>query len=124
MGDRVFSPASDAMPSPTATRTVRRTTGTDTPGTELTMSPEFMTSFREQFENLPTKAKSQYFKLTAPDFNNTFNISKSDFELLNFFFANFNIDDAPTNGDNYAVLLLNVALLNHSCIPNAGRKRH
>ena len=67
---------------------------------------------------MPTEAKSQYFKLTAAARDNPFNFSKSDFELLKRFLANHRID-APRNGEYYAMLLLNVALVNHSCVPNA-----
>ena len=58
---------------------------------EQFVDPHFMTSLKEQIESLPTEAKSQYFKLMARDEANTFNVSRSDFEVLKLFLANSNM---------------------------------
>ena len=90
---------------------------------EQFVDPHFMTSLKEQIESLPTEAKSQYFKLMARDEANTFNVSRSDFEVLKLFLANSNMykDGAgdEESGYIYNMLHLNTALINHSCAPNA-----
>ena len=82
-----------------------------------------MESLKKQIGNLPSEAKSQFYKLTAPDANpkmNTFirilaDWNESDAEALKLFMAN-----ALTNRKrNYSSLYLNLALVNHSCAPNA-----
>jgi len=87
----------------------------------------FMKSLKDQIENLPTEAKSQFYKLTPPDesnmdpnlasrmFRNL--LSESDAKLFKLFIENsVNINLAQTQ---WAVLYLNLALVNHSCAPNA-----
>ena len=83
------------------------------------VDPEFMTSLKDQIEKLPTEAKSQYYKLTAGDRRNIYNVSRSDFEVLKLFLHNSNITRIIGKDECSAVLHLNIALVNHSCVPNA-----
>ena len=80
-----------------------------------------MTSLKEQIEKLPREAKSQYYKLTTRDVAtiNDFRVSQSDFEILQLFLDNCKVFDGDGICENSAVLNLNVALVNHSCVPNA-----
>ena len=82
------------------------------------VDPGFMTSLKEQIEMLPAEAKLQYHKLSTRDSYNKYNLSRRDKEVLNFFLSNSKIYNAY-NGDEYALLHLNIALVNHSCAPNA-----
>ena len=82
------------------------------------VDPGFMASLRQQIEKLPTEAKSQYYKLTAGDRRNIYNVSRSDFEVLKLFLDNCK---SYQGKDEYftSVLHMNAALVNHSCVPNA-----
>ena len=82
------------------------------------VAPDFMTSLKEQIDNLPSEAGAQYFKLKTRDDANTFNVSRSDFEVLELFLANSKEAFLEGNSE-YSVLHLNIALVNHSCAPNA-----
>ena len=79
---------------------------------------ELMTSLKDQIESLPTEARSQYYKLTTRD-GNTINTntqgSRSDNEVIKLFMSNCKVYNAP----HHSVLHLNIALVNHSCAPNA-----
>ena len=79
----------------------------------------FMTSLKEQIASLPTEAKSQYDKLMTRDDKNVYNLSRSDFEVFKLFLANSIRVHQKWNGHNMLVMHLNVALVNHSCVPNA-----
>jgi len=76
------------------------------------VDPDFLTSLKQQIDSLPTEAKSQYYKLTTRDDIAKFNAS-SDKEILKLFLSNSQI-----RRHNY-LLHLNIALINHSCAPNA-----
>ena len=84
---------------------------------ELKVNPEIMTSLREQIENLSSEAKSKYFKLRAGAHTNTFHVSRQDFDLLKLFLENNKA--IPLENRDCAMLLLNLALVNHSCVPNS-----
>ena len=83
-----------------------------------------MDALKKQIKKLPTEAKSQFYKLKAPDTNLEVNkvisilANKSDrdsAEALKLFTAN-----AFTNRNrDYNSLYLNLSLVNHSCAPNA-----
>ena len=83
------------------------------------VDPEFMNSLKEQIKKLPTEAKLQYHKLTAGDRRIIYNVSRSDFEVLKLFLENCNITRIMGKDEYTAVLHLNSALVNHSCVPNA-----
>ena len=92
------------------------------------VDPEFMASLREQIENLPTEAKSQYYKLTVAKTDaiaNIYNVSRSDFEVFKLFLGNCKIlkGQGKEEDEYYSLLHLNVALVNNSCIPNADLSR-
>ena len=80
-------------------------------------------SLKTQVENLPTEAKSQFYKLTAPDENTKMNTvlrflakrNNSDFETIKLFMGNA----LNNRKGNYSSLYLNLSLVNHSCAPNA-----
>ena len=84
-----------------------------------------MTSSKQQIDSLPIEAQSQYHKLTAhDDAYNTYNVRKSDFEVLKLFLANSKIKGAEKywyreGRNSYAKLHLNFAHVNHSCASNA-----
>ena len=87
------------------------------------MSSGPVESLKTQVENLPTEAKSQFYKLTAPDTNTQMNTVISilanrnnyNSEAIKLFMGN-----ALTNRKgNYSSLYLNLSLVNHSCAPNA-----
>ena len=81
------------------------------------VDPEFMTSLKEQIESLPSEARAQYYKLTTRD-GNTYQVhlSKSDLKVLDMFVDNSKVLELNSR---YCVLYLNMALVNHSCSPNA-----
>ena len=86
------------------------------------VDPGFMTSLRDQIENLPSEARSQYYKLSSSGHANVFNVSRSDFEVLKLFTNNSKMCNPSPGKEEYsdlAVLYLNGALVNHSCVPNA-----
>ena len=86
----------------------------------LPLDPDFMTSLKEQIEKFPTEAKSQYYKLkTREADDNIFHLSQSDFEVFKLFHHNCRIFHVGNSDHFAAVLHLNVALVNHSCVPNA-----
>ena len=66
-------------------------------------SPAIMKSLKEQIKNLSSEAKSNYLKLSTAAKTN----------LINFFLENY------STMENRAMLFLNLALVNHSCVPNA-----
>ena len=80
-------------------------------------------SLKTQIGKLPTEAKAQFYKLTAPNadpkMNMLFSIladgNERDSEALKLFAANA---FSNKNGD-YSSLYLNLSLVNHSCAPNA-----
>ena len=80
-------------------------------------------SMMTQVENLPTDAKSQFYKLTAPDTNTQMNAfisilanrNNSDSKALKLFMGNA----IRNRKGNYSSLYLNLSLVNHSCAPNA-----
>jgi len=78
--------------------------------------PDFMASLNQQIESLPTEARAQYYKLTTRDEadGNIYNLSRRDWEALKLFHSNSKI-----YRDEFVVLHLNIALVNHSCAPNA-----
>ena len=86
--------------------------------------PEFMTSLKQQIESLPTEAKSQYDKMTISyDVNTFYHGSRSDRKVLGLFMSNSKIHNY-TEGmriekAKVSLLHLNIALVNHSCAPNA-----
>ena len=73
--------------------------------------PEFMTSLRIQIEQLPSEAKSQYYKLTPGDRDrpNIYNVSRSDFEVLKLFLQNCK-KYVLVKDQYYTVLHLNAAV--------------
>ena len=81
------------------------------------VDPDFMTSLKQQFERLPTEAKAQYLKMTKTrDFCARI-CNSGDKEVINLFAAN---SKWCFEGESrYNVLHLNLALVNHSCAPNA-----
>ena len=83
------------------------------------VDPDFMTSLKEQIESLPSEARAQYYKLTTRD-GNTYQVhlSKSDLEVLDMFVDNSKEVFLELNS-RYSMLYLNMALVNHSCSPNA-----
>ena len=85
------------------------------------MDPEFMTSLKAQIESLPSEAKAQYYKLATRDIANIYHVNRGDFEVLKLFMSNSKISTTYHKGEDkyYDVLNLNIALINHSCIPNA-----
>ena len=86
----------------------------------------FMASLREQIEELPTEAKAQYYKLTTTGaIVNNYNVSRSDFEVFKLFQDNCKILKGQGKDEHeYCSLLhLNIALVNHSCVPNADLNR-
>ena len=90
---------------------------------ELMVNPEFMTSLRKQINNLrPSETKSKYFKLTPIARANTFKVSRKDFDLLKLFLENYKTIPLD-NGEFSARLFFNLALVNHSCVPNAEPSR-
>ena len=87
--------------------------------------PEFMTSLKQQIESLPSEAKSQYYKLTTDDDDsNTHDhstISDDDNKVLKLFMSNSKIHRYIEGKriKKVSMLHLNIALVNHSCAPNA-----
>jgi len=82
------------------------------------VDPEFMTSMMEQIERLPSEAKLQFYKLkTRDDIHAHFGNN----EVLKLFLSTANTYKGVKEGkERYTSLLhLNIALLNHSCAPNA-----
>ena len=90
---------------------------------QMPMSSMTMESLRTQIRNLPTEAKSQFYKLTAPDRDPRYNAfilllakrNEKDYEALKLFMAN----GLRNRTRNYTTLYLNLSLVNHSCAPNA-----
>ena len=70
--------------------------------------PMTMISLKTQIRNLPTEAKSQFYKLTAPDRDPKMNA-----------FIRFLANALKDRTGNYASLYLNLSLVNHACAPNA-----
>ena len=89
---------------------------------EQFVDPQSMTSLKQQIESLPTEAQSQYGKLTIRCKPITFyHGSRSDTKVLQLFMSNTKIHSYH-EGERIkkaSVLNLNIALLNHSCAPNA-----
>ena len=84
---------------------------------------ESLISLKQQIESLPAEAKLQYYKLTIRDDANTHILSRSDNEALGLFLTNCKIYKADALGEeNYSLLHLNLALTNHSCVPNAASR--
>ena len=86
-------------------------------------NPKAMESLKTQIRKLPSEAKSQFYKLTAPDadpkVNMVFRIladkNGRDSEALKLFMAN-----ALSNRKRiFSTLYLKLSLVNHSCAPNA-----
>ena len=86
-------------------------------------NPKAMKSLKTQIRKLPSEAKSQFYKLTAPDADPKVNmvfriladINERDSEALKLFMAN-----ALSNRKRiFSTLYLNLSLVNHSCAPNA-----
>jgi len=81
------------------------------------VNPDFMASLKDQIDSLPSEARGQYYKLTTSDDTNSYNLSRSsDIEVLNLFLSHSKI---YMSGGKYLLLHLNIALVNHSCAPNA-----
>ena len=99
--------------------------------------PAFMQSLKDQMKNLPEEAKSQFFKLKPLTFDDVSgdstwrsvyqtvasNTSQIDFKLFNLyvgnserFYCTINLGPLPKY-----LLYLNLALVNHSCAPNAAK---
>ena len=86
----------------------------------LPVDPEFMTSLKQQIESLPAEAKSQYYKLSNRADANTW--SRNDNAVLKLFLSPSKVYQVYHEGkenDEYSLLHLNLALVNHSCAPNA-----
>ena len=80
--------------------------------------PNFMTSLKQQIDCLPSEAQAQYFKLTPRDNDaNIYHVNRNDWEVLRLFLAN--CKTYILGRSQYGVLYLNIALVNHSCAPNA-----
>ena len=85
------------------------------------VEPEFMTSLKQQIKSLPTEAKKQYYKLPISyDANTFYHGSRSDKDL-ELFKSNSKIHNYTVGKriERVSVLHLNMALVNHSCAPNA-----
>jgi len=80
------------------------------------VDPDFMTSLKQQIDSLPSEAKAQYYKLMTRDEDNIYHVSRNDWEVLKLFVANAKYG---ANANRTHALHLNVALVNHSCAPNA-----
>ena len=76
------------------------------------VDPDFRTSLMDQIENLPAEAKIQYYKLTTGD-QDSYN------HVLKLFLNNCKKWRQLGKAEDVAVLYLNIALVNHSCVPNA-----
>ena len=65
--------------------------------------------------------KTQYYKLATRDIAIVHHVNMGDFEVLKLFLSNSKIFTTYHVGEDkyYDVLNLNIALINHSCIPNA-----
>ena len=83
--------------------------------------PEFMMSLKQQIESLPAEARKQFDKLKTCDVaHNSFgNLSSSDKEVLKKFLQNSMIYYKEDLSSWLQILHLNLALVNHSCLPNA-----
>jgi len=87
-----------------------------------TGSQQLINSLKAQIENLPSEAKSQFYKLSAPALQPSLRIlrgvNESDYDIFRLFIRNSLI-----NKDNgygcFSSLYLNISLVNHSCAPNA-----
>ena len=79
--------------------------------------PKFMmTPLKQQIDCLPSEAKAQFHKLATHDVNicHSLNLSSSDKKVLEKFWCN-----SKYSSSGHAILHLNLALVNHSCQPNA-----
>ena len=82
-----------------------------------------MESLNKQIKNLPKEAKSQFYKLTAPDTDpekNAFVMAlakrnERDSETLKLFMANA----LRNRKRSFVSVYLNLSLVNHACAPNA-----
>ena len=81
--------------------------------------PEFMTSLKQQIDSLPAEARAQFHNLTTHGVGNPYNLSNSDKELLDKFWDNSDMCYDEVASGFFSMLQLNVALVNHSCSPNA-----
>ena len=89
----------------------------------MPVDPEFMTSLREQIEILPKEAKLQFYKLKPGIQDNSFLVSNNNVESLNLFLNNSIHRLRKDENSTTALLYLNMALVNHSCVPNAAFSR-
>jgi len=96
----------------------------------LPFDSHYMKSLRNQIDSLPSEAKLQFFKLTPPneslnpDFasyirNSVDSVSESDAKSFKLFIENS--EHISLEQSKWSVLYLNLALVNHSCHPNAAR---
>lgn len=79
--------------------------------------PKFMmTPLKQQIDCLPAEAKAQFHKLSTHHVNicPSLNLSSSDKTVFKKFWCN-----SKYFSSRYAILHLNLALVNHSCQPNA-----
>ena len=84
---------------------------------------ESLISLKQQIESLPAEAKLQYYKLTIRDDANFHILSRNDNEALGLFLTNCTIYKVDVMGEEkHALLHLNLALVNHSCAPNAASR--
>ena len=81
--------------------------------------PLFMTSLKQQIESLPSEARAQFYKLkTNDDVDFNYSDTSSDKEVTKLFW--YNSEVYGKGGRCCAAMLhLNIALVNHSCVPNA-----
>jgi len=82
----------------------------------IPVDPDSMKSFKNQLENLPVGAKLQFYKLKQAD-DSCLDPTLSDYKAFKLFVAN-NVELECSTSKIYAVFL-NLALVNHSCVPNA-----
>ena len=79
--------------------------------------PKFMmTPLKQQIDCMPAEAKAQFHKLSTHHVNicHSLNLSSSDKTVFKKFWCN-----SKYFSSRYAILHLNLALVNHSCQPNA-----
>ena len=84
---------------------------------DVVVDPDFLTSLKQQIQTLPVEAKSQYYKLMARTDVNNYDLNSSDMKVLNLFLSNSKVYNDDQNA--FSLLHLNIALVNHSCAPNA-----
>ena len=88
----------------------------------VTGSQQLINSLKAQIENLPSEAKSQFYKLAAPTLQPSLRIlrgvNETDYDIYRLFIRNSLINRDHGFGC-ISSLYLNISLVNHSCAPNA-----